>query len=96
MVEKVFREGRIVHSPVFSFRFFLSMGAARKISVISPRAVAAKAVKRNLLRRRGYKAVEKYLHEFPKGISGALVFKRPEEKLSILEDEVQNILHKIH
>ena len=67
-----------------------------KISFIVPKSVAKLAVKRNLLRRRGYAALSKYLDQFPLGLVGVFVFKKYQEDILIIENEIKNILKKIN
>jgi hypothetical protein len=58
--------------------------------------VAKLAVKRNLLRRRGYIALEKHLDRFPLGLIGVFIFKKYQDDVSILSNEIENILSKIN
>ena len=61
-----------------------------------PKNIAKFATKRNKLRRRGYTALRKFINEFPFGLVGAFVFKKQEEDVLILENEIKNILNKIN
>jgi ribonuclease P protein component len=75
-----------------------------KISFITPQNLKEKAVFRNLLRRRGYCVLEKYLQYFPSGFIGVFIFnkkgsdlfksKNKKEANLILEEDVKNILKK--
>lgn len=94
-VEEIFKKGKYANSLVFTFKF-IKKHTNKKISVIAPKNVARTAVRRNLLRRRGYRALEKYLAGFPAGTLGALVFKKYEDDIPILENEIKNILGKIN
>lgn len=94
-IEEIFRKGKYINSPVFTFKF-LKGNIGKKISVIAPKNIARTAVKRNLLRRRGYRALEKYLSDFPIGTLGAFLFKKHEENISILENEIKSVLDKIN
>jgi len=67
-----------------------------QISFIAPKSVAKLAVKRNLLRRRGYVALEKYMGQFPVGLCGVFIFKRTVDSVSKIEDEIKTILHHIN
>ncbi|KKT00426.1 MAG: hypothetical protein UV76_C0010G0001 [Candidatus Nomurabacteria bacterium GW2011_GWA2_43_15] len=95
-VEKIFKEGRFLNFPNLTFRFFKSGGNIRKISVIVPKSVAKLAVKRNLLRRLGYKALEKYIAGFPAGLRGVFVFKKYQNDVLTLENEIKTALAKIN
>lgn len=95
-VEKIFKEGSFLSTPVLTFKFLNKQGNKRQISFIVPKNIAKLAVKRNLLRRRGYTALKKYLQDFPSGIVGVFVFKKYQEKILLIEDEIKNILRKIN
>jgi ribonuclease P protein component len=95
-VERVFKEGKIINSPFLTFRFVPVRDGSRRISVIAPKSVAKLAVKRNLLRRRGYDALKKYLPQFPAGIIGVLIFKKYQTDIMTIENEIKNILRKIN
>jgi ribonuclease P protein component len=95
-VEKIFNDGRFINASFLTFKFLITQSKERKISVIAPKSVAKLAVKRNLLRRRGYTALKKYLDQFPAGILGVFVFRKYQDDISILENEIKNILAKIN
>jgi len=95
-VETIFKRGHFLSSPNLTFKFLLTSGKEKKISVIAPKSVTRLAVKRNLLRRRGYAVLKKYLNQFPAGLMGVFIFKKYQEDVSIIEDEIKNILKKIN
>lgn len=96
-VEKIFKEGKFINSPNLTFKFILnSPGKAPRISFIAPKNIAKLAVKRNLLRRRGYAALKKYLKDFPVGLVGVFIFKKHQEDILILDNEIKTILNKIN
>jgi ribonuclease P protein component len=95
-VERIFKEGKFINSPNLTFKFFINRGNERRISVIVPKSVAKKAVDRNFLRRRGYSVLRKYTNQFPTGLLGVFIFKKYQSDLSIIEDEIKNILNKIN
>jgi ribonuclease P protein component len=95
-VERIFKEGRFIDSPNLTFKFILIHGNERRVSVVVPKKVAKLAVKRNLLRRRGYVVLDKYIDQFPVGLIGIFVFKKFQDSISIIEDEIKNILNKIN
>ncbi len=95
-VEKIFKEGRFVISPSLTFKYFKNNDKKIKISFVAPKNVAKLAVKRNFLRRLGYKVLEKHISLFPVGIVGVFVFKKYQDDASILENEIKNILSKIN
>ncbi len=94
-VEKIFKEGKFLNSSNLTFKYLIS-GNGHEISFIAPKSVAKLAVKRNLLRRRGYSALKKYIELFPSGTTGAFVFKKYQDDISTLENEIKAILGKIN
>jgi ribonuclease P protein component len=96
-VDLIFKKGTFVASPGFTFKFVLTNTRFQpRISFIAPKNIAKLAVKRNLLRRKGYFALEKHINQFPLGIIGVFVFKKVEENILKIEDEIKNILNKIN
>jgi len=96
-VEKIFKEGKFLNSPNLTFKFIKNNNISLpQISFIAPKSVAKLAVKRNLLRRRGYSVLKKYINQFPASILGVFVFKKYQEDVLIIEDEIKNILSKIN
>jgi ribonuclease P protein component len=95
-VDLIFKQGKFITSSVFTFKFLIIQDKEKRISMIAPKSVAKLAVKRNLLRRRGYDTFKKYLDQFPAGILGAFVFRKYQDDVSILENEIKTILAKIN
>ena len=95
-IDQLFREGRTLSSPSLNFRYIETGNKEIKISFIAPKNIAKLAVKRNLLRRRGYSALAKHLKLFPIGVTGVFIFKKYQDDILILENEIKNILHKIN
>lgn len=95
-IKKIFKEGKFINSPSLTFKFILNNNTTTRLSFIAPKSIAKLAVKRNLLRRRGYSALEKYLKDFPAGVMGVFIFKKPEENILTLENEIKTILSKIN
>lgn len=94
-VETIFKSGKFLNTQNLTFRYLKTGGKEAKISFIAPKSVAKLAVKRNLLRKRGYFALAKHLKLFPFGITGVFVFKKYQEDSLILENEIKNILTKV-
>lgn len=91
------REGRFITSPNLTFKFIKKNDSTYpRASFIAPKSIAKLAVKRNLLRRHGYDALKKYLHLFPAGLLGVFMFKKYQEDILTLENEIKNILTKIN
>jgi len=97
VVEKIFKEGIFLNSPNLTFKYCLNKNdTVPKISVIAPKGVAKLAVKRNFLRRLGYKTLKKHINQFPLGISAVFVFKKYQDDVAIIENEIKNTLSKIN
>ena len=95
-VEQIFKSGRFINSTHLSFKFILTQtNISPQVSFIVPKTVSKLAVKRNALRRIGYNALKKYIDIFPLGIKGVFIFKKTQENISILENEIKEILQKI-
>ena len=96
-IEKIFKEGRFISSPNLTFKYILSSDSTDpRISFIAPKSVAKLAVKRNFLRRLGYDVLGKYINQFPSGVLAVFVFKKYQDDISIIENEIKNILSKIN
>ncbi len=95
-VDEIFKKGKFLSSSSLTFKYFKTSHKEIKISFIAPKNVAKLAVKRNLLRRRGYRVLEKHINQFPTGLVGVLVFKKYQDDVSILENEIKNIFSKIN
>ncbi|PJC49477.1 hypothetical protein CO033_01360 [Candidatus Nomurabacteria bacterium CG_4_9_14_0_2_um_filter_32_10] len=96
-IDFIFKKGNSVTSPSFMFKFVLIDEPTRpRISFIAPKNIARLAVKRNLLRRKGYYVLKKYINQFSPKILGVFVFKKIEEDILKIENEIKNILNKIN
>ena len=96
-IDEIFKEGKSLNFPILTFRYFKnSNNKEAKISFTASKNIAKSAVKRNLLRRRGYTALKKYVQLFPSGIVGIFIFKKYQDNISILENEIKNIFTKIN
>ncbi len=109
-VDLIFKQSKFITSPTLTFKFILrapcqtwgnspmsDMGLEPpRISFIAPKNIAKLAVKRNLLRRHGYTALQKYIKQFPAGTMGVFIFKKYQDNILILENEIKTILSKIH
>jgi ribonuclease P protein component len=108
-IERIFKEGRFITSPNFSFRFIKDFGPkTTQMSFVVPKTVSKSAVVRNMLRRRGYQALAPYFTHFPKGLAGVFLFgKKSKEMFGLkktkeyngvfnIENEIKTILNKIN
>ena len=97
VIEKIFKEGKFIGSPSFTFKFILINNSLQpRISFIAPKNIAKLAVKRNFLRRKGYIVLKKYINQFPLGTLGVFVFKKYQDDVLIIENEIKSILNKIN
>lgn len=96
-VERIFKEGKFINSTFLTFKFILNKNSSLpRISFIVPKNIAKLAVKRNLLRRRGYTALYEHIKEFPLGLVGVFVFKKYQDDVLIIKNEIKNIFSKIN
>jgi ribonuclease P protein component len=95
-VDKIFKEGTSITSPGLTLRFVKTpQTTSPRLSFIVPKSVAKSAVKRNMLRRRGYSVLTKQIHRFPANISGVFIFKNSSAGTEALESDVKIILSKL-
>ena len=103
------RPGHFVNSENLTFRFILNnLSKTPVISFLTPKGISKSAVRRNLLRRRGYAILKKYLDKLPKNLAGVFIFnKKSVERFTsdknknqdpkiLLEHEIKSILDKIN
>lgn len=95
-IDILFKTGKSVFSPNLTFKFLITLKNERKISFIAPKSVAKSAVDRNRLRRLGYFVLKSYLNNYPVGVVGVFIFKKYQDNVSIIENEIKNILNKIN
>jgi ribonuclease P protein component len=101
-VELIFKKGKSLSSPSLTFKFLdirftgRTCGNSPRVSFVAPKSIAKLAVTRNLLRRRGYSALKNPLKHFPAGLVGVFVFKKYQDDVSILQNEIKGILDKIN
>jgi len=107
-VEKIFSVGKFVNSTNISLKFFTTPKGKElpKISFIVPKSVSKKAITRNLMRRRGYAVIKKYMNDIPLGFVGVFVFNKKSGNLFeikktgdknpvfLLENEIKTILYE--
>ena len=109
IIDQIFKKGRFYLSPHLTFKFIsLKDGSNTQISFTAPKSVVKSAVKRNLLRRRGYNIIAKYIGSLPKGLKGVFIFSKNSFELfggknskreiskNNLENEIQRIISQIN
>jgi ribonuclease P protein component len=96
-VENIFKNGVFYNSPNLTFKFIKTKDSMEKprISFIAPKTIAQNAIKRNLLRRRGYSALKNKIDLFPTGLMGVFIFRNNTATKDALDQEIQLILSKI-
>jgi ribonuclease P protein component len=96
-VDLIFKQSKFITSSTLTFKFIVNNNTdLPRVSVIAPKSVAKLAVTRNLLRRQGYIVLSRYIDQFPLGIIGVFVFKKYQDNVSIIENEIKDILKKIN
>jgi len=96
-IDILFKKGKFLSFPNLTFKFIVgSNSSTPRISFIAPKSIAKLAVKRNSLRRIGYRVLGKYIDQFPAGLVGVFVFKKYQDDKSIIENEIKNTLSKIN
>ena len=96
-IDFLFKKGKFFNLPNLTFKYSIeSKSSFPRISFVAPKSVAKLAVKRNLLLRKGYSVLKNYINQFPKGILGVFVFKKHQEDISIIENEIKSVLSKIN
>ena len=95
-IEKIFEEGKFISFPNLALKFLAVRGKEKQTSFIVPKNIAKLAVRRNSLRRKSYVILEKHFNEFPAGFLGVFIFKKYQDDILILENEIKNILNKIN
>ncbi len=107
LIDIIFKEGKFINSPNLTLKFIKEGFLSPKIAFITPKTTSKKAIDRNLLRRRGYFIIKKYLKCFPTGFDGAFVFGKKSMEIfggkknkiknpvKSLENEIKIILYKL-
>ncbi|MFA6536420.1 MAG: ribonuclease P protein component [Candidatus Paceibacterota bacterium] len=90
---EILKSGRNFHSPNLSLRLLQSF-EGRKVSFVVAKKVADSAVKRNLLKRRGYSIVRKLLPNLRENFSAVFFLKPGVGKLNFkgMKKEIEDIL----
>jgi len=107
-VDKIFKDGVFLRSFNLSLKYILEKNnIPPKISFVVPKSVEKMAVKRNLLRRRGYAVLKKFFDVFPTGFVGVFIFGNKSKQVFAgkknkiynpivnLENEIKNIINKL-
>lgn len=75
LFDRVMKEGSVLHSPLFTFRFITeSPDMYSHFAIVAPKSVAKSAYIRNSLRRKGYNACREIPISLP--CVGLLFFKK--------------------
>lgn len=96
-IDLLFKEGKFLNSLNLTFKYIKNKEfLSSRISFVAPKSIAKLAVKRNLLRRRGYNALREYFDRLPAGILGVFVFKKYQDDVLVIKNEIKEILSKIN
>lgn len=102
-IEILFKKSFFANSDNLTLKFLNNQANLTKIAFITPKNVSKLAVKRNLLKRRGYNIIKKYINLLPEGFVGAFVFGKKslgvfgvKNGVQELENEIKTILKKIN
>lgn len=96
-IDLIFKSGKFLVSPDFTVKFIKDQkGTFPRVSFIVPKSLNKLAVKRNLLRRRGYTALNKNFDKLPNKFLGVFIFKKYEDDVLKLENEIKNLINKIN
>jgi ribonuclease P protein component len=91
IVDLIFKQGKFVNSNNISLKFYINKGnPSPRVSFIVPKGVAKSAVLRNMLRRRGYIVLSKYLNSLPQGLHGSFVFGKNSKEIFGLRGNHKN------
>lgn len=85
LFNKVFKQGSMIHSPVFVFKFIKNPENKGLFSFVAPKSVAKTAVKRNSLRRKGYNYLKNIDNPH---VFGVFMYKKGTKDASL--DEIRN------
>jgi ribonuclease P protein component len=76
-VDQIFKTGRFFNSPNLTFKYISIKDQKNStFSFITPKTSSKSAVKRNLLRRRGYAVLKNKISSLPAGITGVFLFDK--------------------
>ncbi len=93
--DTIFKEGFVIHSPIFMFKYKKSLDNMGHFSFVAPKTVAKKAVTRNYLRRKGYNSLKN--KDFP-AIFGIFIYKKGVDTTvdkKAIDESIDIILSKI-
>ena len=76
-VDQIFKSGRFLNSPNLTFKYIIQKDSIYPhFSFITPKTSSKSAVKRNLLRRRGYAVLKNKISSLPSGVVGVFLFDK--------------------
>jgi len=82
IIDLIFKQGKFINSQNISLKFFLNKESPIvRASFVVPKTIVKSAVKRNMLRRRGYHVISKYLNDLPVGFVGAFIFGKNSKEI---------------
>ena len=97
LFSNILKNGVSFHSILISIKVLENKDENSRFSFVVPKAISKSAVKRNLIRRRGYSIIKKHLKNIKNGYLYAFFVKKGAEKLKFteFEDQIVGILKKM-
>ena len=92
----IFKSGRFLGSKNLTLKFIKNNTILPRVSIVVPKSVFKKAVRRNSLRRKGYIVLQKYFSRLPEGFSGMFIFNKKFESKEEIEYEIKKIFDKLY
>ena len=88
---EVLKRGMALSSAHILLRFIKTADSKSQFAFSTPKSAAKQAVKRNLLKRRGFSVIKKYIKSINPGHLCQFSFKKNSTKLSFIETEQEII-----
>lgn len=96
-INQIFKKSSFLYNQNFTLRFqTITKNTNTKVSFIVPKNIAKQAVKRNYLRRLGYRALKQNTNQLSPGFLGVFVFKRYIDDFYLIQNDIKNLLSKIN
>ncbi len=95
LFDKVFKEGKTYHSDFLYIKTLKNNGVSKFSFVVMKKNLAG-AVRRNLIKRRGFSIIKQELTNIKSGVAVIFFIKKGSEKITFkqLETEIKKILSK--
>lgn len=96
LFSSILTNGRSFHLPIISIKVLENKDENSRFSFVVSKSVSKSAVKRNLIKRRGYSIIQKHLKNIKSGYLYVFFIKKGVEKSKFaeFEEEIVEILKK--